>query len=159
MSLTANDPIAVYYQLLEAWNKRDAVAFASLFIKEGMATGFDGSMMHGTEEIGQQLKEVFSHHQTARYVAIIRRALSIAPTVFIIQAVAGMIPPGEKEIKSEVNTVQSVVLQHNGSDWMICLLQNTPAAFHERPQDVEQLTGELQEVADKDELIQYETGV
>lgn len=159
MSLTANDPIAVYYQLLEAWNNHDADAFASLFIKEGIATGFDGSMMHGTEEIGQQLKEVFNNHQTARYVAIIRRALSVAPTVFIILAVAGMIPQGQKEIKSDVNAIQSVVLQHNGSNWMICLLHNTPAAFHGRPDDVEQLTGELQKVADKDELIKYETGV
>jgi len=80
--------IALYTRLLEAWNQRDADAFASLFTTDGSVVGFDGSRMNGGSEIGAELR--------------------------------------------------LVVLDTAGQP-RIALLQNTPAAFHGRPEVVERL--------------------
>jgi hypothetical protein len=46
-------------------------------------------------------------------------------------------------LKPDVNAIQSLVVGETGSDMKIALLQNTPAAFHGRPELAEQLTNEL----------------
>jgi len=43
---------------------------------------------------------------------------------------------------------QTVVPEHDEGRWRIVLLQNTPAQFHGRPELVEDMTRELQTVAD-----------
>jgi uncharacterized protein (TIGR02246 family) len=57
---------AVYRQLLEAWNRRDADAFAAAFTDDGSCVGFDGSMMNGRAEIASTLGGIFEHHPTAQ---------------------------------------------------------------------------------------------
>ena len=42
---------ALYQRLLESWNRRDARDFAALFAEDAHVIGFDGSQMHGREEI------------------------------------------------------------------------------------------------------------
>lgn len=54
-----------------------------------------------------------------------------------------MVPPGKTELNPAVNALQSVGVVGRGADMRIALLHNTPAAFHGRPQLVEQLTSEL----------------
>jgi len=137
---------AVYDQLLYHWNKRDASAFANLFLEHGYTIGFDGTISNGKKEIQQHLAAVFENHATASYVSIVRNVQVIDHTVWILRADVGMIPPGKNEINPKVNAIQSLVLVKTDYGFRIAFLQNTPAAFHGRPEAVEQLTNELNKI-------------
>lgn len=146
-------PVTLYTRLLEAWNKRDARAFAALFAVDGNVVGFDGSPMNGRDQIGAALEAIFDHHQTASYVAKVREVRSLAPGVTLLRAVVGMVPPGSAGLNPNVNAVQSAVLVQEDGEWRIALFQNTPAAFHGRPEMVEQLTEELRQVVRSGQVV------
>jgi hypothetical protein len=57
-----------------------------------------------------------------------------------------MRPPESAELNPAVNAIQSVVMRGQGPAMRVALLQNTPAAFHGRPELADQLTRELTEV-------------
>jgi uncharacterized protein (TIGR02246 family) len=137
----------LYRQLLAAWNAHDARAMAALFASNGNLVGFDGSSVNGRTEIEAHLAGIFAHHVTAAYVGIVREVRPLGDDVLLLRAVAGMIPPGKSEIYPAVNAVQTLVVFRSADRWSIALFQNTPAAFHGRPELVEQLTAELQAAA------------
>ncbi|QEH34101.1 SnoaL-like domain protein [Aquisphaera giovannonii] len=134
---------ALFASLLDAWNRRDARAFAAHFRPDGEAIGFDGTAMKGPDQIVASIEPIFAHHLTARYVPIVRSVQSLGDHVAILRAVAGMVPPGQTDIHPAVNAVQSLVATSEGGGWRIALFQNTPAAYHGRPDLVAGLTEEL----------------
>src|SRR5262245_49172506 len=99
---------AIYGKLLEAWNKRDAAAFAALFTDDGTSVGFDGSTMSGRDEIERHLSQIFGSHETARYVAKVRDVRELSDGVTVLRAVAGMVPPGGRDINPNVNAIQTI---------------------------------------------------
>jgi len=133
----------LYDRLIEAWNKRNARDYALLFASNGSIVGFDGSQVNGQTEIGGHVSEIFSHHQTASYVTIVRDVRTIASEVTLLRANVGMVPPGKDDINPEMNAVQSMVAARKGGKWEIALFQNTPAAYHERADLSKKLTDEL----------------
>ena len=133
----------LYRQLLDTWNKRNARDFALLFAPNGNIVGFDGTQVFGQLDVGAHLSEVFSHHQTARYVSIVREVRSLTEGATILSAVAGMVPPGKDDINPELNSVQTMVAVRRSGALRIALFQNTPAALHGRPDDAKKLTEEL----------------
>jgi uncharacterized protein (TIGR02246 family) len=137
---------ALYHQLLRCWNKRDAAGMASLFTEPGNTVGFDGSQINGQAEISETIGQIFADHQTAAYLGKVREVRLLAADVALLRAVVGMIPPGESDIKAEVNAIQSLVAVKRGDDWRIELFQNTPAQFHGRPDLAEALTEELRQL-------------
>lgn len=137
---------ALYRELLASWNERDAEKFATLFDEEGHVVGFDGSVMNGRAEISSHLQQIFADHPTAAYVGKIREVRLLSPDVVILRAVSGMVPPGQSDLNPAVNTIQTVVAMKHESQWRIALFQNTPAQFHGRPELVEALTEELQQL-------------
>jgi uncharacterized protein (TIGR02246 family) len=145
--------LTLYEQLLEAWNARDAGAFAERFSDDGSVIGFDGSPMNGRVEIAEALKGIFGGHQTARYIAKVREVRRLAPEVHMVRSVVGMVPPGEAKLNRAVNAVQSLVAIGRGADMRIALLHNTPAAFHGRPELAEQLTHELTDVVGSGQVV------
>ena len=60
-----------------------------------------------------------------------------------------MVPSGQSEINPAVNAIQTLIGQKEQEEFLIALFQNTPAAFHGRPELSRQLTEELQEAYDK----------
>jgi uncharacterized protein (TIGR02246 family) len=136
----------LYRQLLEAWDKRNARDYALLFAPDAILVGFDGTQVFGQTDIGAHISEVFSHHQTARYVSIVRGVRAVTSDVLALSAVAGMVPPGKEDINPEVNAVQTMVAARSGGAWKIALFQNTPAEFHGRPNDAKALCEELRNV-------------
>ncbi len=136
----------LHARLIEAWDKRNARDFALLFASEGVLVGFDGSQVNGQLEVGAHLTEIFSHRQTPRYVGIVREVRSITPDVTLLRANTGLVPPGKDDIDPALNAVQSMVAVQKGGAWKIALFQNTPAAFHERPDAVKKLSEELRAV-------------
>lgn len=137
---------ALYYALLESWNRRDAAAYAALFAEDGSVVGFDGSQMNGREEIEVSLRQIFADHQTAAYVGKIRETRFLSPTIAVVRAVVGMVPPGQSEINPAVNAIQGVVAVRRDGEWRIALAQNTPAQFHGRPELAAALTDELRQL-------------
>lgn len=133
----------LYARLLEAWDKRNARDYALLFASDGSIVGFDGSQVNGQLEVGAHLTEIFTHHQTPRYVSIVREVRLVATDVTLVRANTGLVPPGKDDIDPTLNAVQSVVAVQKGGSWKIALLQNTPAAFHDRPDVAKKLTEEL----------------
>lgn len=136
----------LYERLIEAWNKRNARDYALAFASNGCIVGFDGSQVNGQMEIGAHVSEIFSHHQTATYVTIVREVRLITNDVTLLRANAGMVPPGKDDLNPELNAVQSIVAARKGGKWDIALFQNTPAAFHEKPDLSKKLTEELRAI-------------
>jgi len=137
------DLIALYTRLLEAWNRRDAEAFAELFTATASVVGFDGSQMDGRTAIASELGAIFAHHPTAAYVAKVRDVRYLDSDIALVRAVVGMVPPGKSELNPAVNAIQNLVVVPDSGLPRIALLQTTPAAFHGRPHLVEALTAEL----------------
>jgi uncharacterized protein (TIGR02246 family) len=144
--MSSRDEAAVrarYEHLLEAWNTRNAEAYAASFTQDGSAIGFDGSQHHGRATVAAEIGAIFASHQTGRYIGIVRAVQFPAPDVAILRAVAGIVPSGQTDINPAANSIQGLVAVRHGDEWQIALFQNTPAQFHGRPELAQQLTEEL----------------
>jgi uncharacterized protein (TIGR02246 family) len=137
---------SLHGKLLGCWNRRDAKAFAALFADDGNSVGFDGSMLDGPAEIESELSRIFAHHPTSAYVAKVRNVRFLDGGAAVLGSVAGMVPPGQSDLKPDVNAVQTLVAVKRDGQWRIAVFQNTPAAFHGRPELSEKLTEELRQV-------------
>jgi uncharacterized protein (TIGR02246 family) len=146
--------VAAYTTLLQAWNERNANRFAGLFTADATVIGFDGSTMNGPSDIVSQMRSIFAAHSTATYVAIVKEVAAAGPGVVLLRAAAGMVPPGGGPLIDKRNTWQSVVIVADGGLAKVKLFQNTPAAFHERPDLAERMTGELSAVARGGRVVQ-----
>jgi uncharacterized protein (TIGR02246 family) len=135
--------LGLYRELLDAWNRQDAEKFADSFADDGNCVGFDGSQMNGRKEIAAELAGIFAHHQTASYVARVREIRLLDSGAALLRAVAGMVPPGQTDLNSAANAVQSLVAVFVAGAPRIALFHNTPAAFHGRPELAARLTEEL----------------
>ncbi len=137
---------SLHQALLQGWNQRSADGMAALFDEDANLIGFDGSQVNGRQEIQSHLGQVFAHHPTAAYVWKVREVRFLAPEVAVLRAVAGMVPPGQSDINPAVNAVQTLVARKLRGKWYIAVFQNTPAAFHGRPELSRQLTEELRQI-------------
>ena len=135
---------SIYQQLITSWNQIDNKAFADLFAKDGSIVGFDGSQANGRDEIYEHVTGIFNDHEPARFVTIVQEIRWLSPDVALLRAVAGMVPRGKTQINPQTNAIQSLVVKKNNDGWKIALFQNTPAAFHGRPEHAEELTAKLQ---------------
>jgi uncharacterized protein (TIGR02246 family) len=139
-----DDVRSLYHQLVEAWNRRDASAMASLFSAHGNMIGFDGSMANGTAHIKAHLEPIFASHPTPAFIAKVREVRELGAGTALLRAIAGMVPPRRSDISPRFNAVQSMVAaKESGSPWRIELFQNTPAALDGRPDLKEKMTEEL----------------
>ncbi|HEU5128510.1 MAG TPA: SgcJ/EcaC family oxidoreductase [Glycomyces sp.] len=132
----------LYHRLLNAWNDRDADAYAACFSDRAAIIGFDGSQMSGTD-VADQLAGIFSDHQTAAYVAKVREVRPLTEDVALLRAVVGMVPPGRRDLDPEANATQSLVAVKRSGEWRAELFQNTPSQYHGRPHLAAAHTAEL----------------
>jgi len=136
---------SLYHELLDKWDRRSADAFAALFADDGNIVGFDGSQANGRAEIESHLRPIFRDHPTANSIGIVREVRFLTPDVAVLRAVAGMVPPEQSDINPAVNAVQTLVAERKDGQWRIAVYQNTPAAFHGRPELGAKLTNELRQ--------------
>jgi uncharacterized protein (TIGR02246 family) len=149
--------VTLYKQLLTAWNDRDADRFAAQFTLRGQAVGFDGSQMSGRAAIAASLRGVFSDHETATYVARIEEVVPITSDAFLLRARAGMLKPKQKEPSSDTTAIQSLIAVKESDLYRIALYQNTPAAFHGRPQLVQEMTDDLRKIHASGRMVAFDT--
>ncbi|SAK40153.1 hypothetical protein AWB75_00166 [Caballeronia catudaia] len=137
----------VYFGLLDDWNRQDAAAMAARFTDRGSLVGFDGSVIDGRTCIEAHLRPIFAGHPTPRFVAKVREVRRMAKgQTLLLRAVAGMWPRGATALEPSLNAIQTIVLSLCDGAYRIEMFQNTPAAFHGRPEEVEKLSAELREV-------------
>jgi len=141
--------LTLYKEVLNQWNDKQGAGMASLFTDDGSLVGFDGSQVNTLKEIEAHLTPIFAQYPTARFIHIVRDVRALGVDTAILQANVGMVPRGYSDINPAVNAVQTMVAVKKGSEWKVALFQNTPAAFHGRPEDVEKLSAELRAVLDK----------
>ncbi len=137
---------ALYQQLLDSWNQRNADAFAALFDEDSDIIGFDGSQMKGRVEIASTLRQLFADHFTAPYLSKIKEVRLLKPDVALLRAIVGMVPSGQSDFNPQLNALQTLIAVKRDGQWRIALFQNTPAQFHGRPELVQQMTEELREL-------------
>ncbi|WP_244814753.1 SgcJ/EcaC family oxidoreductase [Caballeronia sp. Lep1P3] len=136
----------VYFGLLDDWNRQDAAAMAARFSERGSLVGFDGSAIDGRACIEAHLQPIFAAHPTPLFVAKVREVRRLASgQTLLLRAVAGMRPRGASELEQRLNAVQTLVLVLCDGAYRIEMFQNTPAAFHGRPEETEKLTAELRD--------------
>lgn len=146
----------LYHKLLDRWNENDPRGFADLFADDGSVVGFDGSQVNGRREIESHLAGIFANHKVAAFLGIVREVRRLTPDVELLRAVAGMVPPGQSDIKPEANAVQSLIAVRSHGEWRLALFHNTPAAFHGRPEATAALTAELRTELHKNPLLTSE---
>ncbi|MGZ3796086.1 MAG: SgcJ/EcaC family oxidoreductase, partial [Pseudobdellovibrionaceae bacterium] len=86
---------------------------------------------------------IFASFPTARFISIVREVRALSPDSALLRATAGMVPRGHADINPAVNAIQSLVAVKQNGEWRIAHFQNTPAAFHGRPEEGERLSKEL----------------
>jgi uncharacterized protein (TIGR02246 family) len=146
MIMSENDQREVrnlYQNLIESWNRQDGAGMALVFAADGNMVGFDGSQVNGATEIESSMSQIFSHHPTAKFVTIIREVRMLGRDSAILRAVVGMVPRDHDDINPNVNAIQTVMASKKDGAWRIEMFQNTPAAFHGRPEESQKLTSEL----------------
>jgi uncharacterized protein (TIGR02246 family) len=136
---------SLYQELLSCWNRRDARDFAALVTKEATLVGFDGSTHSGRAAVETDLTKIFAAHQTPAFVGKIKTVRLLTTDVAVLTAVAGLVPAGSTDINVALNSVQTLVAAKQNGQWRIAVFQNTPAAFHGRPELCEKLTEELRQ--------------
>lgn len=136
----------LYSSLLNAWNAQNALGFSELFLEDGNVIGYDGSPLNGKKAIFEELERIFSHHPTSRFVYKIWEIREISCDTVLLRSVVGMVPRSNLNLIESVNALQSLIAVQKDGEWKIALFQNTPAAFHDRPEEVASLTAELKEV-------------
>jgi uncharacterized protein (TIGR02246 family) len=135
----------LYFELLESWNSRDSAAMAALFSPKGGQVGFDGSTANGPRKIEEHLRPIFADHPTARFAGKVRDIRLIGQDSALLRAVAGMVAPGKAHLMPERNAIQTLVASRPADgEWKIEMFQNTPAAFHGRPEESRRLTEEIE---------------
>ena len=147
-TMSEDDGRALYDRLIRGWNDHGGDAMAEPFAEDGVIIGFDGSVSSGRQSIGAEMSNIFADHETGRYAVKVHSVRSLGPQAMILRAIAGLVPPGQTAINSETNSHQTVIAEAQDGQWRIVLFQNTPAQFHRRPELVEDMTRELQAVAD-----------
>jgi uncharacterized protein (TIGR02246 family) len=147
-TMSENEVKALYQKLIAGWNAHDGEAMAAPFADDGVIIGFDGSVSSGKQSISTEMASIFADHKTGRYAVKVRSLRRLGSDAVILRAIAGLVPPGQTAINFQTNSHQTVVAEEQGGQWRIVLFQNTPAQFHGRPELVEDMTLELQAVAD-----------
>jgi uncharacterized protein (TIGR02246 family) len=140
---------ALHGQILTAWNRGDAAGYAERFTDNAIVVGFDGSEMHGRDDIGRQLEGIFADHEVATYVRIVRGVREVADGAALLQAVVGMVPPGGGDLMPDRNAVQLLLAVRGDGGWRGEAFQNTPARLDGRPEALEALTDELRDAGER----------
>jgi uncharacterized protein (TIGR02246 family) len=105
----------------------------------------------GRVEIEALLTPIFKDHPTARFIAKVREVRMLGTDTAFLRAVAGMVPPGKRDLMPERNAIQTLDATRTAARvWKVEMFHNTPAKFDGRPELAEQLTAELREVLSKE---------
>jgi uncharacterized protein (TIGR02246 family) len=137
---------ALYFQMIDGWNKGNGDIFADPFAEDADLVGFDGTHLKGRQEIASFHQRLFDTFvKGSRLIGKVRNVQFLTPDVAIMHAVGGTIMAGQSDIESERNSVHMIVAKKDdvSSQWHIVAFQNTRAQYIGRPDMVQALTEDL----------------
>jgi uncharacterized protein (TIGR02246 family) len=137
---------ALYFQMIDGWNKGNGDVFAAPFAEDADLVGFDGTHLKGRQEIASFHQRLFDTFvKGSRLIGKVRNVQFLTPDVAIMHAVGGTIMAGQSDIESERNSVHTIVAKKDdvSSQWHIVAFQNTRAQYIGRPDMVQALTEDL----------------
>jgi uncharacterized protein (TIGR02246 family) len=132
----------LYEDMIECWNRKDAVGMTSYFTRDACIVGFDGGCYAGKADFEKELEITFADQDVATYVGVIRDVRLLSPDICLLQAAAGMVPPGQRDIDPSKNAIHTLLFQY-AAEWKIALFQNTPARFPRTPKAAKMAAWEL----------------
>lgn len=148
-----HDVVALYKRWIKAWNDQKASDMAALLDTQGTIIGFDGSLMTGPMEVQETLSEIFLHHPTGRYAIDVRDVRELGGDTALVRAATGMVPRVGDDINPSVNAFQTMIGVRKNGQWKVAHFQNTPAAFHGRPEEGQKFSADVRAAFKKDGLL------
>lgn len=136
---------ALYFQMMDGWNKGSGEAFAAPFEVDGEQVAFDGTHFEGRQQIASAHQQLFDNFiKGSRLVGKVRNVRLLTPDVAVMHTIGGTIMPGQTDIEPERNSVQVFIVK-KGDDgkWRIAIFTNTRAQYFIRPDESQRLTEEL----------------
>lgn len=138
---------ALYFQMIDGWNRGSGSIFAAPFAEDGDLLDFDGTHLKGLQNIASVHQQPFDTFlKGSRLVGKIRNIRFLTPDVAIMHAVGGTIMDGQTNIEPERNSIHTIVVKKvdpNNGHWLITAFQNTRVQYFGRPQETQRLTEEL----------------
>jgi len=129
MSQTTNEESAVrnlLQQVLDAWAHGDGRAFASTFTDDGDVIFFDGSHLHGRQQITVVMQQVFDTAlKGSRCHAEVKAIRFLTPDIVLMQTLGGALLPGESAVPPERFSIQTFVVTKTQGIWSVVSFQNT----------------------------------
>ncbi len=124
----------LFLSMIEAWNQRDSQKVAAAFDDEGIIIGLDGTHLCGAQEIEESIGLILRDHAPPTFLIQVKSIRFLTKDVAQLEAIVGMIPPGDEERNSKLEAFQVMTAVRRSRRWMIAHLQNTPVQQHGRPE-------------------------
>lgn len=117
----------VYEQFMDAWNRGSGAALAQVFTPDGDLVGFDGTHLHGRQEIAQFHQRLFDKWlRGSRLVGEVSDVRFLGPEVAVLHAVGGTILRGKRAPAPERDSIQTLVAARDeDGSWRLAAFQNT----------------------------------
>jgi uncharacterized protein (TIGR02246 family) len=117
----------VYEQFMDAWNRGSGADLAAVFTPDGDLVGFDGTHLHGRQEIATFHQRLFDKWlKGSRLVGEVSDVRFLGQDVAVLHAIGGTILRGKQAPAPERDSIQTLVVtrdEHGG--WRLAAFQNT----------------------------------
>lgn len=117
----------VYERFMDAWNRGSGIAVANAFTDDGDLVGFDGTHLHGRQEIARLHQRLLDKWlKGSRLVGEVTNVRFLGPEVAVLHAVGGTILRGKRTPAPERDSIQTLVATRSeDGSWRLAAFQNT----------------------------------
>ncbi len=117
---------AIPQQIVDAWNRGDGDALASVYAEDGVLVAGHGVVKRGRAQIASYHSALFSSAiKGTRLTATVTNVRFLDATTAILQTEGGILWPGETTLAAGNRGIQSFVAVKKGDRWSVVLFQNT----------------------------------
>jgi uncharacterized protein (TIGR02246 family) len=116
----------LYEQMMDAWNRGSAEAFAAPFTEDCDFVAFDGTHFKGRHDIAVFHQPLFETYlKGTRLVGKVTSVRFLCPDVALVHALGGTVMRGKSTPSPERDSMQTLVATKSGSEWRLSAFQNT----------------------------------
>ncbi|WP_283133047.1 SgcJ/EcaC family oxidoreductase [Rhizohabitans arisaemae] len=118
----------VQQQIVQAWAKHDADAFAEVFTEDGTMILPKNVFSKGRAEIRAFMAAAFAGpFKGTQVTGAPEQVRVLGPDVAVLVSRGGVLAPGETEVAGEREVLATWLLQRHDGRWKLAAYQNTPA--------------------------------